>query len=85
MADSTYLSSAGEAAAQFDLPRPAADCRIVVAMSGGVDSSVVAALLQRAIRLNEKSQELWREYLRFELLHASKMRERANLLGTAVR
>ena len=44
MADSTYLSSAGEAAAQFDLPRPAADCRIVVAMSGGVDSSVVAAL-----------------------------------------
>ena len=32
------------AAALFDLPRPAADCRIVVAMSGGVDSSVVAAL-----------------------------------------
>ncbi len=30
--------------ALFDLPRPAADCRIVVAMSGGVDSSVVAAL-----------------------------------------
>ncbi|MFV0643805.1 MAG: tRNA 2-thiouridine(34) synthase MnmA [Sphingomonadaceae bacterium] len=28
----------------FDLPRPAKDCRIVVAMSGGVDSSVVAAL-----------------------------------------
>ena len=28
----------------FDLPRPASDCRIVVAMSGGVDSSVVAAL-----------------------------------------
>lgn len=33
-----------EAAALFDLPRPAAECRIVVAMSGGVDSSVVAAL-----------------------------------------
>ena len=31
-------------ASLFDLPRPAADCRIVVAMSGGVDSSVVAAL-----------------------------------------
>lgn len=31
-------------AALFDLPRPAAACRIVVAMSGGVDSSVVAAL-----------------------------------------
>ncbi|OZA91559.1 MAG: tRNA 2-thiouridine(34) synthase MnmA, partial [Erythrobacter sp. 34-65-8] len=31
-------------AALFDLPRPASDCRIVVAMSGGVDSSVVAAL-----------------------------------------
>ena len=28
----------------FDLGRPAADARIVVAMSGGVDSSVVAAL-----------------------------------------
>lgn len=33
-----------DAAALFDLPRPAKDCRIVVAMSGGVDSSVVAAL-----------------------------------------
>jgi len=33
-----------EAAALFGLPRAAADCRIVVAMSGGVDSSVVAAL-----------------------------------------
>ncbi|MGD9665289.1 MAG: tRNA 2-thiouridine(34) synthase MnmA, partial [Novosphingobium sp.] len=32
------------AAALFDLPRPASECRIVVAMSGGVDSSVVAAL-----------------------------------------
>jgi tRNA-specific 2-thiouridylase len=32
------------AAALFDLPRPARACRIVVAMSGGVDSSVVAAL-----------------------------------------
>jgi len=31
-------------AALFDLPREARDCRIVVAMSGGVDSSVVAAL-----------------------------------------
>ncbi len=28
----------------FDLSRPANECRIVVAMSGGVDSSVVAAL-----------------------------------------
>jgi len=28
----------------FDLPRPATECTIVVAMSGGVDSSVVAAL-----------------------------------------
>lgn len=33
-----------DAAALFDLPRPASQCRIVVAMSGGVDSSVVAAL-----------------------------------------
>ena len=33
-----------QAAGLFDLPRPAAQSRIVVAMSGGVDSSVVAAL-----------------------------------------
>lgn len=33
-----------DTAALFDLPRPAGECRIVVAMSGGVDSSVVAAL-----------------------------------------
>ena len=31
-------------ASLFDLPRTAPQCRIVVAMSGGVDSSVVAAL-----------------------------------------
>ena len=30
--------------ALFDLPRAASQCRVVVAMSGGVDSSVVAAL-----------------------------------------
>jgi len=33
-----------DAAALFDLPKPARESRIVVAMSGGVDSSVVAAL-----------------------------------------
>ncbi|WP_374407097.1 tRNA 2-thiouridine(34) synthase MnmA [Pelagerythrobacter sp.] len=38
------LSPPSDAAALFDLPRPAGECRIVVAMSGGVDSSVVAAL-----------------------------------------
>jgi tRNA-specific 2-thiouridylase len=32
----------------FDLPRPAAECRVVVAMSGGVDSSVVAALAAKS-------------------------------------
>jgi tRNA-uridine 2-sulfurtransferase len=47
--DTPALLAAGpltgpDAAALFDLPRAAADCRIVVAMSGGVDSSVVAAL-----------------------------------------
>ncbi|WP_237452071.1 tRNA 2-thiouridine(34) synthase MnmA [Qipengyuania algicida] len=36
--------TANGAAALFDLPRAACECRIVVAMSGGVDSSVVAAL-----------------------------------------
>ncbi len=38
------MPGAEEAAALFDLPRAASECRIVVAMSGGVDSSVVAAL-----------------------------------------
>ncbi|MDY7097365.1 MAG: tRNA 2-thiouridine(34) synthase MnmA [Pseudomonadota bacterium] len=33
-----------DAASLFDLPKPASESRIVVAMSGGVDSSVVAAL-----------------------------------------
>jgi tRNA-specific 2-thiouridylase len=37
-----------QAAGLFDLPRPVSDCRIVVAMSGGVDSSVVAALAARS-------------------------------------
>ena len=38
------IPSAADAAALFDLPGPASARRIVVAMSGGVDSSVVAAL-----------------------------------------
>ncbi|MEO0061816.1 MAG: hypothetical protein RLZZ08_376 [Pseudomonadota bacterium] len=38
------LPLAADAASLFDLPRDPASCRIVVAMSGGVDSSVVAAL-----------------------------------------
>ena len=42
------LPAPDEAARLFDLPRPAADCTIVVAMSGGVDSSVVAALAARS-------------------------------------
>ena len=44
MTAAALLPPAAQAADLFDLPRPAADCRIVVAMSGGVDSSVVAAL-----------------------------------------
>ncbi|WP_427964024.1 tRNA 2-thiouridine(34) synthase MnmA [Altererythrobacter sp.] len=43
--DDTRIFDAGlDAAALFDLPKPASESRIVVAMSGGVDSSVVAAL-----------------------------------------
>ena len=38
------MFDADHAASLFDLPRSPSDCRIVVAMSGGVDSSVVAAL-----------------------------------------
>ncbi|OGS49615.1 MAG: tRNA 2-thiouridine(34) synthase MnmA [Erythrobacter sp. RIFCSPHIGHO2_12_FULL_63_10] len=44
MNDMAFLDAGLDAGALFDLPRPAQDCRIVVAMSGGVDSSVVAAL-----------------------------------------
>lgn len=44
LAGAELLASPAAAAELFDLPRAAADCRIVVAMSGGVDSSVVAAL-----------------------------------------
>lgn len=44
MDSSASLPLSVNAEALFDLPRPAAQCRIVVAMSGGVDSSVVAAL-----------------------------------------
>ncbi len=40
----TILPGSAEAAALFDLPRPPRESRVVVAMSGGVDSSVVAAL-----------------------------------------
>ena len=43
-ADATVLESPDAAARLFDLPRAAQECRIVVAMSGGVDSSVVAAM-----------------------------------------
>ena len=41
-----YLAGAMEA--DFDLGKPASQARIVVAMSGGVDSSVVAALAARS-------------------------------------
>ena len=44
MVTSSAAIAPAEAAALFDLPRPAGECRVVVAMSGGVDSSVVAAL-----------------------------------------
>ena len=43
-AAATIGDPALDSTALFDLPRSASDCRIVVAMSGGVDSSVVAAL-----------------------------------------
>ena len=44
MTATALFDSALDTAALFDLRRDASDCRIVVAMSGGVDSSVVAAL-----------------------------------------
>lgn len=44
MANTAFFDTGLDAAALFDLPKPASECRIVVAMSGGVDSSVVAAL-----------------------------------------
>ncbi len=47
MLESRFLDPAG-AAALFDLGKPASEARIVVAMSGGVDSSVVAALAAKS-------------------------------------
>ncbi len=44
MSHANIFDAGLDAAALFDLPKPASDTRIVVAMSGGVDSSVVAAL-----------------------------------------
>ena len=44
----TVISPAGLAQADFQLAGPLKDRRIVVAMSGGVDSSVVAALAARS-------------------------------------
>ncbi|MGB3165789.1 MAG: tRNA 2-thiouridine(34) synthase MnmA [Alteraurantiacibacter sp.] len=44
MPDTVNLAGTVNAETLFDLPRAASECRIVVAMSGGVDSSVVAAL-----------------------------------------
>ncbi len=44
MDTAALFDSALDPARLFDLPRAASECRIVVAMSGGVDSSVVAAL-----------------------------------------
>ena len=45
--------SVPDAAALFDLPRPAPASRIVVAMSGGVDSSVVAAVNGGLLTIDE--------------------------------
>ncbi len=44
MSHANIFDAGLDAAALFDLPKPASESRIVVAMSGGVDSSVVAAL-----------------------------------------
>ncbi len=44
MTDMTLSDAGLSPEALFDLPKPASESRIVVAMSGGVDSSVVAAL-----------------------------------------
>ncbi len=44
MTDMTLSDARLSPEALFDLPKPAKESRIVVAMSGGVDSSVVAAL-----------------------------------------
>jgi tRNA-specific 2-thiouridylase len=44
----TAAALLNDPAGLFGLPRPAADCRVVVAMSGGVDSSVVAALAAKS-------------------------------------
>ena len=48
MSETSALLDRESTASLFDLPRPASESTIVVAMSGGVDSSVVAALAARS-------------------------------------
>ncbi|KAK2154426.1 hypothetical protein LSH36_269g09026 [Paralvinella palmiformis] len=40
-------------------------------------------LLQRGLRYNSKSEHLWQEYFRMELLNADKLRKRRQVLGLA--
>jgi len=40
-------------------------------------------LLQRALRLNPESEELWREYFRMEVLFVTRLTERRKVLGLA--
>lgn len=47
------------------------------------NAEAARVLLQRALRINSTSKDLWREYFRFELLYWEKMSRRAEVLGIA--
>ncbi|KAK9727368.1 U3 snoRNP protein [Basidiobolus ranarum] len=46
-----------------------------------LNTTAARILLQRGLRLNPESQELWLEYFRLELVYMAKIRERRRILG----
>ncbi|ORX93777.1 hypothetical protein K493DRAFT_284390 [Basidiobolus meristosporus CBS 931.73] len=46
-----------------------------------LNTTAARILLQRGLRLNPESQELWLEYVRLELVYMAKIRERRRILG----
>lgn len=48
------------------------------------DPDTARGLVQRGLRFNEQSRQLWLEYFRLELMYAEKMRKRQEMLGDTI-